>query len=213
MDMPKHELPAREIQNLLEIIGQLADVKRYSRDFIFKEESVLEHTGFVVMFCYFVGNRLRKRGHNVNMASLLCKAVVHDLEETITGDVPRKTKHASPEVSNGLKKYELQAIDRVGELTKVSCLQDWLTAKNETIEGTIVRIADMAAVVYKTMFEVSMLGNRSFMRVSEEISGEIEKLVVEFKDTPLSDTIEELRTVLVQARRGDITFGSFFRGL
>lgn len=211
--LAKHKLPDRAIQNLLEIIAQLSNVRRYSRDFMVKEENTLEHTGFVALFCLLVAYRLREQGHAVNIETLLIKAILHDLEESITGDVPRKTKYCSESVKIGIDAYGYVAIKKIEELLNVSIMYDWEHAKNDTFEGMIVKIADMAAVVYKTMTEVAMHGNKSFLRVSEEITQEIHRLEAEYKTSPLHPIIVELHDILLHSRRGELSLGAFFRGL
>lgn len=209
----KTKLPERAVQNLMEIIAQLSNVKRYSRDFMVKPENVLEHTGFVVVFCLLLAYRLRAQGHPVNLETLMVKATLHDVEEGITGDVPRMTKYSSREVKDGINKYGETAIRQIEKLLKVEIMYDWRSAKNDTFEGLIVKVADMAAVVYKTMSEVGMYGNKSFLRVSEEINGEIGKLVEEHRGSVLYPVLVEMADILTMARRGDIAFGAFFKGL
>jgi putative hydrolase of HD superfamily len=211
--LERHKLPDRAVQNTLEIIAQLSNVRRYSRDFMVKEESVLEHIGFSALFCLIISARLLEQGVGIDVGRLIIRATLHDLEETITGDVSRKTKYCSPEVKEGIDAYGRLAISKIEELLDISIMYDWENAKDDSLEGLILKVADMAAVVYKTMTEVAMYGNKSFIRVSEEIMGEITKLDWALKGTCLHPVVTELHDILLQSRRGDITFGAFFRGL
>ncbi len=211
--MEKHKLPSKAVQNALEIIAQLSNVRRYSRDFMVKEESVLEHIGFTVIFCLVIARRLLEQGYGVDTGKLLVRATLHDLEETITGDVSRKTKYCSVAVKEGIDDYGKVAIAKIEELLEISISYDWENAKDDSFEGLILKVADMAAVVYKTMTEVVFYGNKSFIRVSEEIATEIHRLELAMKASPLHPIVVELHDVLLQARRGDLTFGAFFRGL
>jgi len=214
----KHAIE-KDIQNLLEILNQASNVKRYSRDFMFKEESLLEHIGFTAMFCMIIGRRLRAQGHLVSMSSLLEAAVIHDVEEILTGDLPRPTKYSDPQVKAGLKAYERRCVERLQAVMKVEILKDWENAKDGDLEGRIVAVADIAAVVYKTMVEVAMFGNKSFLRVSEEIREEMERIISEINNgaltgyAPLLWVIVELYNILIRAHRGELQFGEFFRGV
>lgn len=212
--VPK-QVMERDVQTLIEVLHQASSVKRYSRDFMFKEENLLEHVGFTVTFAYIIGLRLRNAGHHVSMSVLLESAVMHDFEEILTGDVTRRTKHSSKEVSEGLKKYEAHCMGILEASLKVSIFGIWKHAKDEkTLEGRIVKIADFAAVVYKSMVEVAMLGNKSFVRVSTEISEEMEVMLREVPQTDaLYWVIKELASILKRSRNGDIEFGHFFKGV
>jgi 5'-deoxynucleotidase YfbR-like HD superfamily hydrolase len=201
------------MQNLLEVIAQASNVQRYSRDFMVHREHLLDHIGFMCVFCYFVAGRLSEQGYTVRLGRLLSRAVAHDLEEVITGDVPRPTKHSSPEVTAALKVHEVVAVNRLIAILRVDFAQDWAEAKADDLEGDIIKLGDMAAVVYKTMSEVAMLGNKSFIRVSDEITVEMDKLVLKMKDHPLEWIVLELSDLLARSRSGDIRFGAFFKGL
>jgi len=210
---PKHVVE-RDVQNLLEILNQASNVQRYSRDHMVKRESLLEHMGFVVAFAYVIGERTRQKGVLVSMSELLKKAVTHDLEEVLTGDIDRPAKYSSTMVTDGLKAYELRAITRLEEVLKIPLLETWSKAKDKSIEGRIVKLADFAAVVYKTMVEFSMLGNRSFLRVSQEVSEVMGAMLANAdKDDPLLWVMEELSSILNRSRiEKTMQFGAFFKG-
>lgn len=203
----------RDIQTLLEVLNQASNVNRYSRDFMHKRENLLEHMGFMATFCYIVGLRLRENGHHVSISVLLEKAIMHDFEEILSGDVTRRTKHSSKQVSEGLKQYEEHCMRILQTALKVNIFGIWKHAKDDTLEGRIVKIADFAAVVYKCMVEVAMLGNKSFARVAREVSEEMEKMVnAGDQADPLRTVILELYSILVRVRKNDIEFGHFFKG-
>lgn len=208
----------RDVQNLLEILNQASNVKRYSRDFMHKQENLLEHVGFTAMFCLVIGQRVRANGHLISMSALLQAAILHDVEEILTGDVPRPTKYSDPMVKEGLKAYERRCVDKLQKVLKVDIAKTWQNAKGDDLEGRIVALADIAAVVYKTMVEVAMLGNKAFLRVSEEIREEMERIMISInegdrRNDPLIWVITELYNVLIRAQRGELQFGEFFRGL
>lgn len=203
----------RDVQNILEVLNQASNVVRYSRDFMHKRENLLEHVGFTVSFAYIIAMRVRANGHSVSIGVVMEKAVLHDIEETLTGDVTRKTKHSSPEAALALKQYEIKCVGILEQVLKINIMKIWASAKDDSLEGRIVKIADFAAVVYKSMVEVAMLGNKSFVRVSTEISEEMEKMLREYpKDDPLYWVIDELSSILRRSRSGEISFGSFFKG-
>lgn len=205
--------PKREVQHVLEVINQVSNIERYSRDHMAKRENDLEHTGFCCMFAYFIARKLMARGVHVDLGVLLERATVHDIEEAMTGDVPRTTKYANADVTIALKKVGRDAALHLSAFLKVDFMHHWTTAKDESIEGRIMLITDMAAVVYKTLVEVHMYGNRGFMRVSEEVASAIGELMWQFQRTnrELLWVVEELAEILERVKHGHVDLGGFFR--
>jgi 5'-deoxynucleotidase YfbR-like HD superfamily hydrolase len=202
----------RDVQNVLEALNQASNVTRYSRDYMHKKESVLEHTGFCAVFSLWVAKRMREKGHLISMSVVLEKAIEHDLEEILTGDVARPTKYCSPEVTKGFKEYEAKMLAQLEQVLKVK-FERWATAKDSSIEGRICKLADFAAVAYKVMVECAMFGNKAFLRVQEEAADEINKAILDLdKNDPLTWVWLELQSILRRSKTNEITFGKFFRG-
>jgi len=176
-----------DLQDILEVGNQMSNIRRYSRDFMVKEENVLEHVGFVVYFCAVVAKRLIAEGVDVDIAKLLLRAVMHDIGETITGDVARPTKYSRKSVKNGLDAFEGKAVKHIEKVLSISFTEEWENAKDESIEGYIIRIADWASVLVKVMTEVVYYNNHGFIRVLEELAqGREEFLEIGNKHAPLS---------------------------
>lgn len=210
----RHRLP-RDIQNIMEVINQFGNIQRYSRDHMMKSENDLEHTGFIVMFVFFVGKKLEQKGMTIDWSYLLVRALIHDIEETLTGDIPRTTKYDNEGVLRELKHVERKAAHHLCDFLGVDFYPEWYGAKNATNEGMLLKIADMAAVVYKTMIEVSMYGNRGFLRVSQEVEVEIVKMMNQVTDGTLDTefgwVVSELHDILQRTKRGEVEHGSFFK--
>ena len=144
-----------------DISMRMSSLKRYSQTHLMKEESVLEHTGFVCLMCYFIGLHLKREGININMGPLLSKAVVHDMDEIITGDIPRPTKY-SQGVLGAIREIEAENMEKIAtELKLPELYYDWENAKDTgEMEGYIVSLCDSYAVLYKGYQEVVMFGNK-----------------------------------------------------
>jgi 5'-deoxynucleotidase YfbR-like HD superfamily hydrolase len=164
---------------------QLSAITRYSKDSLVTKESVLEHTGWVCFFAYTTARRLERMLSpdiaQINWAELYKKSVIHDLDEILTGDVPRVTKYSSPEMAEQFKKLERSSVKRLAamlQLDERQLFHDWDFAKDDSIEGLIVSIADVLAVVYKCWQEVELFGNASIVRVVVELlEGVLPKVV------------------------------------
>jgi len=91
------------------------------------------------------------------------------MEETVTGDIPTPTKYHNPRITEEIQKFEDIAAAEVAEkYFKQWAYVTWGTAKDESLEGEIIRIADAGAVVYKIKQETA-LGNASFEQYEENV--------------------------------------------
>jgi 5'-deoxynucleotidase YfbR-like HD superfamily hydrolase len=174
-------------------IHQLSSVSRYSRDNMTQRESVLEHTGFVGLFALFLAKKLEKDVLSQNQdfigidfEELLTRALVHDIDETILGDVSRTTKYYKPEIKEMFSKIESESVISLSEFIGIDVARPWHRAKDGTLEGYILKLTDLAAVVFAVWREVTLLGNLSMLRVAEEV----EQFLIKFK-LPHNDKLNE----------------------
>lgn len=146
----------------LNVTAELGTINRYSKSRLANQESVLEHTGFVSMICYFIGESCNEHvPDSIDMGLLLSKCVMHDVEEFVSGDVQRPTKRSSAEMSQCFEKFSAECADVVKKETGVNSVsQHWEKSKTGK-EGSIVEFADTFSVVYKAYDEVYMRGNRT----------------------------------------------------
>ena len=171
---------------------QLSSVSRYSRDHLLKPESVLEHTGFCLVYAAFLVDRLENAGMTVLRSVLFKNIAFHDIDEAILGDIPRTTKYFSDDLRGELKKVESETIHRLDKWLHSRIEAPWRAAKHGD-EGAILRVVDLAAVVYKNWTEVVLLRNRSFLRVCVETQRYLEEInMLEFNHL-LQFEIEELK--------------------
>ena len=147
-------------------------VTRFSTTYQSRPESLSDHVVDVSMMSYIIARRLIVAGETVDMGRLLEKCIIHDYEEPLVGDIPRLTKYATKECNEELNKVatiasELMSkkIDGTGYTHDV-----WLTAKDATIEGVIMKITDMLSVAKKSTMEVDQLGNMLFLKIIDEVS-------------------------------------------
>jgi 5'-deoxynucleotidase YfbR-like HD superfamily hydrolase len=185
--------------NIREMIAgnpiRLRYVFRYSTSRVSCPESVAEHSFFVAFYSMLIGewvieatlaqhSGIKKPDRMFDWAELLKKALLHDLEEARSGDVPRPFKYSSPELRMMLEAASRAAFVQV--LTPVigppheaapapenqfNCeppsgthslyLQLWETAKDDSIEGRIIAFADFLAVLGFMLQECNAGGNKS----------------------------------------------------
>lgn len=190
---------------VVQVTQPLSDISRFSRDFCFKDESVLEHTGFVVLYCLAMSERLIAEGLPVDQRKLLRRAALHDTDEAGTGDINRGAKYSSPEAKAALDKFAAGfAEGYCNTFGGAEAFEDWQQDKAGDIEGQIIRVADLAAVVQKVDLELNRLGNRSFEKVAEELRGYISEAIPKVEHPLLSEELYSFYSVLPTRGRGGL---------
>ena len=164
-------------------LKSLESVDRFSGDAISQPESVLAHSGWVALWSLFIAQDLQQAvpTYVPDYAALLPRALLHDLDEVGTGDIPRLTKYAHPELKTELDKFALQSVGQTRrDLGLVSeRLETWYdTAKSwqGSVEQYIVLLADYAAVLYRVWDEVMLRNNFAFVNVAYEFVQNLEEL-------------------------------------
>jgi 5'-deoxynucleotidase YfbR-like HD superfamily hydrolase len=195
---------------LVKMFGALSGLSgtyRFSNAKLSNPESVLEHTGAVVLTCYFLVSEMKTIDHipSLSLGLVLSRAAIHDVEELITGDVPRTTKYSSAVARDALKRLEVWGMERiVHEMdlqSRATVIDDHHYAKTGEA-GVIVEIADILAVVYKLYEEVVERGNRSMLSRSTSCISQIKKVTGRVNHDSISwppPVKEFLRDVLHQA--------------
>ena len=158
---------------MLDIIKRLSYVTRWSKMRCINEESVLEHTGFVAVYSLYLAYK-----YGADIGDTLERAVVHDLEEIETGDIPTPTKYSSPEMTECMDRFARISANKISiEAFNGKMYHPWQTAKDKSTKaGMIVSIADAAAIVYKIRQEVS-LGNKEFLKYIDNSRVCLNKLI------------------------------------
>ena len=201
-----------DVVKLFSVSQGMSAIQRYSQLHLLKSESVMEHTGFVCLFTYTMCeeiNSVSPDAHKLNTGKALKKAIVHDIDEVITGDIPRPTKYYNDDSIALFEKMAEAGIDQIINELKIDDLDmknDWKQSKSGR-EGAIVAFADLSSVVYKLWEEIIMLGNRKLFRQSKEVSKYMMNFEKKIKDDSLFTmpqkqiiykSIEQLYSILRQ---------------
>jgi len=147
----------------LRVARTLSAVQRYSQTRLLNPESVMEHTGFNGLVCYVICERLNELGEELDTGLAVMKAMIHDVDEIITGDIPMPTKYYSTDITKSLKKLASDAIvDIAMNLNLPKMIKHWEEAKIGR-EGAVVALADIIAVVNKVWQESVEFSNTSIV--------------------------------------------------
>ena len=181
------------------IAFQLSSVSRFSRDYMTKQENVLEHIGFCTFYSMLLAQEMEKVNVKIDYKKLFMSVAAHDLDESILGDIPRTTKYFNDSVREQFKTIEETTVSRLDDWLGSKLIEPWKNAKNG-LEGQILKVTDIAAVVYKNWAEIEFLGNRSFLRVCVETNQYLQSLDLSeyhpLLSAELQDIIDENKAIL-----------------
>lgn len=132
-------------------VRRMSHVHRYSSITVHRRENVAEHSWWVMFIAMLIADDLRAQGELVKLDKVVLRALVHDLDECVSGDIIRSFKYrteamrlAVHEASDENMREITSKMGSVGGLV----FPLWRDSKDDSIEGQIVRFADMASVVF-----------------------------------------------------------------
>jgi putative hydrolase of HD superfamily len=154
-------------------------------------ESVAAHSFGVAVIAMLLADRARSRGVEVNVERLLRMALLHDLTEARTGDLPSTIKEYFDRAAVRAADERI-AEEMVAELgqTGQSYLELWRDYESRaSIEARLVKAADKLDLLIQSR-EYEKGGARSLQEFWETADDDFAKLGV---DDLIADLIEELK--------------------
>ncbi len=162
-------------------------VTRYSGQYQSSPESLSDHIVDVSNLSYLISRKLQSLGTVVDIGLLLQRCLVHDCDEVAIGDIPRCTKYSSLECHNILNDLAVITTKRISDEVDNSeyTYVLWSLAKDESVEGYILRISDMLSVCKKVIFEVDFCGNLYFLKIALEVEKYVSDITRKLNETKL----------------------------
>lgn len=152
---------------------RLRYVFRYSTSRVNRPETVAEHSFYVSFYSMLIARWAELRGTKVDKIALYERAIIHDMEEAVTGDFPRPFKRSSEQLEACLADASSRAFTGLLEKIIDECdgalvhpttsqilHQHWHNAKDGTPAGLILEFADFLSVLSFMMGEDHGSGNR-----------------------------------------------------
>lgn len=160
---------------------KLDRVIRFSATTRIKDESVSEHSFHVALYSMILADLEEKIFKNkVDKEKLLKSALLHDLEECLTGDIIYDFKHTHKNLTKEIKKISKKFFEdlmkKLPEKISKEYISLWQTAKDKKkIEGKIIEAADKLEGLIYALNEFT-LGNRAFKPVIENYKKQLKAL-------------------------------------
>lgn len=189
---------------------------RYSGTKLVEPESLSQHIVDTIMLGIKIIDEINARSeatpYFLSTEKYLMKAFYHDLEEVITGDIPRPLKYHDEDTLSSMR----NVADEVAESLFKNQFHDWIyhyklwSESKDDKEGYILKIVDNLVVVNKVAKEVSLLNNYYMLRVAHEVICYTTELrdhmseyvegwepeVVDYLESLISDAIESMKIIL-----------------
>jgi putative hydrolase of HD superfamily len=147
-------------------------VVRFSNQMRIKDESVAAHSFHTAMYSMILADLEIAAGNKVNVEKLLRSALIHDLEESMTGDILHGFKYSDPELLKNMRKMGAEFYEKIVENLPESIsgkyMDLWRDAKSENLEGEIMEAADKIEALIYSIEEYS-LGNKNFKPIIDYI--------------------------------------------
>lgn len=155
----------------------LDKVIRFSAKGRIKDQTVAEHLYHTSLYAMIMADLENQMGNKVDMERLLRSTLIHDLEESLTGDIISDFKHSDEKVAEDIKNLGKKFFEEMvaylpGDMSE-KYTELWINAKDEnTIEGKIMHAADKFEALAYAM-EEKQIGNKNFDEIIERLIEEL----------------------------------------
>ena len=143
----------------IDYICKLTSVPRFTGSYLVQPQSGADHAYRVAMLALQMVDDYNHRNPStpISREEVLMKALIHDVEESVIGDLPSPVKYITPEFREAVRVVEENVMENVvladaGPQSK-EYYQLWLNAKKDE-SGKIVKIADKLEGFIKINFEI-----------------------------------------------------------
>ncbi len=153
-------MQAKSLVNLMLRLENLENIKRFNQFPIINPRTVASHSFYVCWWSMLIA--LHEKGEKeIDFGKLLMKALLHDTEESMTGDIlfPTKNEFHDGKIGKMLKEFapkmmEEKILADLGDEQKAVIMGFWKMAKDDSIEGQIVKASDMVDCLIYSIKEI-----------------------------------------------------------
>lgn len=173
----------KKVNNIIDFLMEYESVFRFSRNRLIFPENLVSHIGMVTILGTYIMDAINDDWVSDNpdaryldpmfsdhdYGDFLKFAVVHDMDEIVTGDIARPTKYANGVVLRSLKSLEEQSVERIVKDYNLPEGWDyrWHVAK-EGKAGYVLKVSDFLCVIATCYREINLYGNKQFSKVAAE---------------------------------------------
>ena len=145
-------------ETFIDHICKLTSIPRFTGSYLVQPQSGADHAYRVTMIALIIVDEYNNRNKKkISREEVLMKSLLHDVEESIIGDLPSPVKYITPEFRESVRLVEEKVMKDVvlksaGSKSK-EYYKHWQQAKKDK-SGKIVKIADKLEGFIKINFEI-----------------------------------------------------------
>jgi 5'-deoxynucleotidase YfbR-like HD superfamily hydrolase len=146
-------------------------VMRYNSRALISPEDVSQHSWYISYICLTIHCWMVNEGNcpKIDLGVLLTRALVHDMDEMLVGDVPRPLKYWSEETRKAIDQASIAIFNEYAQKYLDKFIIESVEKCKDGPEGEIVALADLMCVIGYCAEEVQM-GNSTMRVIFEELS-------------------------------------------
>jgi len=138
-----------------------------------------------------IAKDMMRNGHSIDLGVLLERALVHDLDESLTGDVLRTVKYGHPGLKQSLDEVSVRLLSTLEDELSIDILTAWRAAKTDDVEGDIIKVVDLLQVITYISEEIN-LGNLHVTPILSECAEYIRDVVKELGESPVAPYAKDI---------------------
>jgi len=194
------------MNNLLDFLKRtkrMAFIDRCANTPHIRPYSVAEHSYFIALFAMFFADLENERissGHLVleedlyNIAEVVKRALLHDLEESETGDILYPLHHENSELTIALNNIRKKVVEErlfngLSVIVRNGYIRLWKCSKDNSKEGRLVACMDKFEILMFAINELDM-GNHAFRSLYDNA---IKIIDAEFKIPTVMFVVNEIK--------------------
>ena len=164
-------------------LKSMSNIQRFALHPCIKPQSVSEHSYRVAMLALIIAMQYRDKRLNsdrlprLDISEVLIKALLHDCEESINGDIPYDTKRANKKFFDKLERCTIKNdLFNENEELKKFCLNN-----KKGLTGFVVELADMLEMAMYAREEIALGNEKNMEDLFYKCIGIIKKTISESK--------------------------------
>ena len=165
-------MTSKKLYNSARISAIMNNIVRYCTTPSLIKESVSDHAFLISLLVIETSTDYPELFKYVDRENLLMRATLHDMAESITGDIPAPVKRSIPEGESLFNEIEIKVSNKLcegrPETFKNLLLMSIKFDNNDVIEEVLFKSLDYFCVLLKTSNEL-YLGNNYYRRVLREM--------------------------------------------
>ena len=153
---------------------QMHGIIRYANRVRIKDEDLAQHSYSVAYYCFDIAEEFGIPDNIRNEA--IAMAIIHDIGECFTSDLPHDVKYENPELKELCDKLERKYVDRL-----TSCRDLWykLEDNKDSIQSIMVKLGDSMSAKSYVERELA-LGNKT--SIMQEIYHDVENRIISCRE-------------------------------